>query len=174
MESTSRLAAVVESSADAMIGKTLDGVITSWNPGAERMYGFAAAEIVGRNISVLIPLERTDELPAILRRVASGERVEHYEAERVRKNGVVFDVSVSISPIRDRTGAIVGASTVTRDITDRKRAEADRRDLVKPVEVQDQQCCLARVAASHGMADTVAEQRLVREPGQRVVKGTVA
>ncbi len=129
LEATSRLAAIVESSADAMIGKTLDGVITSWNSGAERMYGYAAEEIIGRNISVLVPLDRPNELPAMLQRVASGERVEHYETERIRKNGAVLDVSVTISPIRDRARAIVGASTVTRDITDRKRAEAVLRDL---------------------------------------------
>jgi len=129
LESASRLAAIVESSTDAMIGKTLNGVITSWNPGAERMYGYAAAEVVGRNVSVLIPSERSEELPAILKRLALGERVEHYETERLRKNGAVFDVSVSISPIRNKAGAIVGASTVTREITERKRAEADFRDL---------------------------------------------
>jgi PAS domain S-box-containing protein len=128
-EATSRLAAIVESSADAMIGKTLEGVITSWNSGAERIYGYTAEEIIGRNISVLIPSGRPDELPAMLQRVAGGERVEHYETERICKNGTVRDVSVSISPIRDRAGAIVGASTVTHDITDRKRADADLRDL---------------------------------------------
>jgi two-component system cell cycle sensor histidine kinase/response regulator CckA len=131
LEATSRLAAIVESSADAMIGKTLDGVITSWNKGAEGMYGYAAEEIIGRNISALVPLERPNELPAMLQRVAGGERVEHYETQRIRKNGDVLDVSVTISPIRDRAGAIVGASTVTRDITDRKRAEAGLRDLQK-------------------------------------------
>jgi PAS domain S-box-containing protein len=128
-EAASRLAAIVESSADAMIGKTLDGVVTSWNAGAERMYGYGAKEIVGRNISVLIPPDRVDELSAILLRVAGGERVEQYETQRLRKNGVVFDASVTISPIRDRAGVIVGASTVARDITDRKRAEADVLDL---------------------------------------------
>ena len=93
------------------------------------MYGYAADEIVGRNISVLMQSKRPDELPAILQRVAKGERIQHYETERLRKDGTVVDVSVSISPIRERDGAIVGISTVTIDITDRKRAEADLRDL---------------------------------------------
>jgi PAS domain S-box-containing protein len=124
-----RLAAIVESSADAMIGKTLDGVITTWNSGAERMYGYTAEEILGRNVSLLIPTKWLDELPGILQRVASGERIEQYETERLRKNGSLVDVSVTISPIRDRAGAIVGASTVTRDISERKRADADLRDL---------------------------------------------
>ena len=100
-EARSRLAAIVESSADAMIGKTLDGVITSWNSGAERMYGYTEQEIVGRSVSVLIPSERSDELLAMMRRIARGERVEHFETKRIRKSGAVFDVSVSISPIRD-------------------------------------------------------------------------
>jgi two-component system cell cycle sensor histidine kinase/response regulator CckA len=128
-QAVSRLAAIVESSADAMIGKTLEGVITSWNAGAERMYGYIAAEVVGQNISLLIPPDRSDELPSILRRVAGGELIDHYETQRRRKDGAVLDVSVTISPIRDRDRAIVGASTVARDITDRKHAEADFRDV---------------------------------------------
>ena len=128
LEAIARLAAIVESSADAMIGKTLDGVITSWNAGAERMYGFTAEEVVGRNIALLIP-EWRDELPGLLHRVSNGERIEQYETERLRKDGTIVDVSVTISPIRDRSGAIVGASTVTRNISERKRADADLRDL---------------------------------------------
>jgi PAS domain S-box-containing protein len=131
LEAVSRLAAIVESSTDAMIGKTLDGVITSWNAGAERMYGYAPEEIIGRNISLLVPSDRPDEVSSILRRVARGERVEHFETERIRKSGEVFDVSVTISPIRNQTGDIVGASTVARDISDRKRAEAELRDVEK-------------------------------------------
>jgi PAS domain S-box-containing protein len=122
-----RLAAIVESSVDAMIGKTLDGVITSWNFGAEHMYGYTSQEIVGRNISVLVPPDRPDEVPEILQRVAKGERVQNYETQRLRNDGTIVDVSVTISPIRDRTGTIVGASTVTRDITDRRRAETELR-----------------------------------------------
>jgi two-component system cell cycle sensor histidine kinase/response regulator CckA len=129
LDATSRLAAIVESSADAMIGKTLDGTITTWNAGARQMYGYEADEIVGRNVSVLVQSKQRDELPAILQRVANGERIQHYETERLRKDGSVVEVSVSFSPIRGRDGAIVGISTVTIDITDRKRAEAHLRDL---------------------------------------------
>jgi PAS domain S-box-containing protein len=124
-----RLAAIVESSDDAIIGKTLDGVITSWNSGAERMYGYTSQEIVGRSVSVLVPPDRPDEVPEILQRVARGEHVQHFETQRLRKDGRILEVSVTISPIRDRTGKIVGASTVAGDITDRRRAEAELRAL---------------------------------------------
>jgi PAS domain S-box-containing protein len=122
------LAAIVESSADAIIGKTLGGVITSWNWGAEQMYGYAAEEMVGCNVSVLVPPDRPDELPAMLARLAGGERVARFETQRLRKDGTVIVVEVSVSPIRDGT-VIVGASTVARDVTDRKRAEAEMHDL---------------------------------------------
>jgi PAS domain S-box-containing protein len=125
----SRLAAIVESSDDAMIGKTLEGVVTSWNSGAERMYGYTSEEIVGRNISALVPPDRLDEVPAILELVGNGERVDHFETKRRRKDGSIFDVSVTISPIRDRNNGIAGASTVTRDISARKRAEVELRVL---------------------------------------------
>jgi PAS domain S-box-containing protein len=111
------LAAIVDSTDDAVIGKTLDGTIISWNKGAERIYGYAAAEVVGRPISILIPSERADELPAILSRLARGERIEHYLTKRVRKDGVVIDISVTISPVQDATGKIIGASAIARDVT---------------------------------------------------------
>ena len=116
------LAAIVEFSADAIIGKTLDGVITSWNRGAEEMYGWTSGEMIGRSVSALVPSDRTDELRRLLDAVAEGERVEHLETQRLRKDGSLFDVSLSISPIRDAAGVIVGASTLARDITDTKRA----------------------------------------------------
>jgi PAS domain S-box-containing protein len=129
LQATARLAAIVESSADAMIGKTLVGVITSWNAGAERMYGYTADEIMGRNVSILVPPELSDELSTILGRVVDGDGVDHVETQRLRKNGAIFDAAVTISPIRTPAGEIVGASTVTQDITDRKRAESEVRDL---------------------------------------------
>jgi PAS domain S-box-containing protein len=128
LEAISRLAAILGSSADAMIGKTLDGVITSWNGGAERMYGYRAEEIVGRNVSVLVPSDRSDELPGMLERLARGERIENFETRRLCKDGTIVDVSVSISPVR-YGAVIVGAYTVTRDLTERKRAESDLRAL---------------------------------------------
>jgi len=124
-EARVRLAAIVESSDDAIIGKTLEGVITSWNQGAQRMYGYSAEEVVGRPISILVPPERSDDVPRILESMRRGERVEHYETERVSKDGRRLHVSVTVSPIKDREGLVVGASVVARDITERKRAEKE-------------------------------------------------
>jgi len=118
-----QLAAIVDSSDDAIIGKDLDGVILSWNKGAERIYGYSAAEMIGRPISVLLPPGRLGEEPEILERLKRGERVEPFETVRRRKDGQDIDVSVTISPIRDSRGDVVGASNVARDISDRKRAE---------------------------------------------------
>jgi PAS domain S-box-containing protein len=125
LEAAAWLAAIVESSDDAMIGKTLDGVITSWNSAAERLYGYSSGEILGHNVSVLIPPDRPDELRPMLECVANGGHVEKYETQRLRKDGTIFDVSITISPIRDATRTIVGASTVARDISDRKRAATE-------------------------------------------------
>lgn len=130
-ELASRLAAIIESSADAIIGKTLDGTITTWNAGAAHMYGYTAGEIVGRNVSVLIPPDRARELASILDRLRQGERVEHFETKRLCKDGRIVDVSVSISPIRDGSGAVVGASTVARDMTERNLAEAERHAMAQ-------------------------------------------
>ena len=122
-EAVTRLAALVESSEDAIIGKTLDGRITSWNEGAERMYGYEASEAVGRHISMLFSHDADQaELSAILERVAKGEGTEHYDTRRRTKDGEDIDVSLTVSPIRDMQGRVIGASTVARDVTDRKRA----------------------------------------------------
>jgi PAS domain S-box-containing protein len=118
-----QLAAIVESSDDAILGKTLEGMILSWNSGAERIYGYSAEEVVGRPVSLLVPPDRTDEVPKILDRIKRGEGIEHYETVRVRKDGRHIDVALTISPIRDAVGKIVGASTIARDITERKQAE---------------------------------------------------
>jgi PAS domain S-box-containing protein len=126
----SHLAAIVESSDDAVIGKTLDGTIVSWNAGAERIYGYSAEELVGRPISMLVPPNRPDEVPAILERLKRGEHIDHFETVRVRKDGKQIDVSVSISPVSDATGTIIGASAIARDITERKRLEEDRSKLL--------------------------------------------
>jgi two-component system, cell cycle sensor histidine kinase and response regulator CckA len=126
-ELAARLAAIVESSDDAILGKTLDGVITSWNAGAVRMYGYSAEEIVGRHVSVLIPDDHSEELATIFDRLQRGERIDHFETKRRRKDGTIIDASVCISPIRDARGEVVGASTVARDITERKRMEHELR-----------------------------------------------
>jgi len=115
------LASIVECSDDAIYGKTLDGTILSWNRGAERIYGYSAAEMVGRPVSVLVPPNKPDEVPAILEKVKRGERVSHFETTRVRKDGEVIDLSLNVSPIRDASGQIIGASTTARDITEQKK-----------------------------------------------------
>ena len=133
-EARSLLAAVVESSDDAVIAKRLDGTILSWNPGAERLYGYTAEEAVGRNISILAPPEGIDEVRSILARVARGEAVTHYETVRVRKDGTRAVVSLAVSPIMNSAGGILGASTIARDITERKHAEEalrEARDLLE-------------------------------------------
>jgi PAS domain S-box-containing protein len=122
-ESQRLLRAIVESSDDAIISKTLDGVITSWNPGAERLFGFLAPEAIGKPMLMLIPPERAAEEPQILARIARGENVDHFETVRWRKDGSRIHISATISPIRDGHGRIIGASKIARDITERKQAE---------------------------------------------------
>jgi two-component system cell cycle sensor histidine kinase/response regulator CckA len=128
-ELAEQLAAIVESSTDAIIGTSLDGTITSWNTGAERTFGYPAAEIIGRPSSLLIPPVAATVLVPILERVRRGERVEHFEADRLHKDGSIIQLSSTISPIRDVTGAVVGLSTVGRDMTGHNRAEAERRTM---------------------------------------------
>lgn len=123
----SRLAAIVESSDDAIIGKTLEGTITSWNRGAEQVYGYTREEAVGRSISMLVPPDRPDEVPEILAKVRRGEKIEHFETVRVRKDGRKIHVSLTVSPVRDADGNIVGAATIARDVTRRRETEDLRR-----------------------------------------------
>jgi hypothetical protein len=122
-EIRSRMAAIVESSDDAIVGTTLDGVITSWNEGAERLYGFGTQDAIGRKISFLVPQDRMNEVRSILEREKAGERVEHFETVRRRKDGSLVDVSLTVSPILDADGQIVGVSNIARDVSARKRAE---------------------------------------------------
>ena len=117
------LAAIVESSDDAIVSKTLDGVITSWNASAERLFGYTASEAVGQHISLVIPADRRDEEAVIIERIKRGERIEHFDTVRVRKDQTAFDISLTISPVRDASGKIVGASKIARDITERKQIE---------------------------------------------------
>ncbi len=119
----SRLAAIVESSDDAILSKTLDGVITSWNASSERMYGYTAAEVLGKPVSIIIPKERAGELTEILTKIRRGEVIEHLETMRVRKDGTPVEVSLTISPVKDAKGRLIGASTIARDISERRRAE---------------------------------------------------
>jgi PAS domain S-box-containing protein len=125
-----RLASIVESSDDAIVSKDLNGIITSWNRGAERLFGYTAEEIIGKPITILIPPDRIDEEPAIIERVRRGERVDHYDTVRRRKDGSLIDISLTVSPLKDADGRIVGASKIARDITERKRAQEQQKLLV--------------------------------------------
>nr|WP_245197125.1 PAS domain S-box protein [Labrys sp. LIt4] len=125
-----RFAALVESSDDAIISKSLEGVIVSWNAGAERLFGYTASEAVGRSVMMLIPPDRHNEEPAILARIRAGERIDHYETIRRRKDGSLVDISLSVSPIKDAGGVIIGASKIARDITERRRAQEQQQLLL--------------------------------------------
>jgi PAS domain S-box-containing protein len=129
-----RLAAIIESSYDAIISKTLQGVITSWNRGAERIFGYSAREAVGRSMLMLIPPERAGEERELLAKLARGERVDHFETVRVHKDGTHIDISAAISPIRDAEGRIVGASKIARDISERKKIERERAQFLQTVQ----------------------------------------
>ncbi len=122
-----RLASIVESSDDAIVSKTLDGTVASWNKGAERLFGYTAEEAIGKSITMLIPPDRLDEEPGIIARIRRGERVDHYETIRRHKDGSAIDISLTVSPVRDASGAIVGASKIARDISQRKQADATRQ-----------------------------------------------
>jgi PAS domain S-box-containing protein len=125
---TGLLAAIVDSSDDAIISKTLQGVITSWNGAAERLFGYTANEAVGQHISLIIPLDRRHEETTILARLSQGERIDHFDTVRVRKDGTKLEISLTISPVRDAAGKIIGASKIARDISARKRAERELHD----------------------------------------------
>lgn len=126
-----RLAAIVESSDDAILWKDINGVIQSWNKGAERLFGYTAEEVLGKPVTVLIPRDRQDEEPRILARIHRGERVDHYETVRQRKDGSLIDISLTVSPVKDTDGRIIGASKIARDITERRRAEEQQRLLLR-------------------------------------------
>ncbi|MGO9367383.1 MAG: PAS domain S-box protein [Terriglobales bacterium] len=122
-EYRTRMASIIDTSEDAIYGKDLNGMITSWNKGAERIYGYTPDEIIGKHISILAPSDRTDEIPEILRKIARGETVDHFESMRVAKDGRILNVSISVSPLQSAQGEIIGASAIARDITAQKKAE---------------------------------------------------
>lgn len=125
-----RLASIVESSDDAIVSKNLDGIITSWNRGAERVFGYMAEEAIGKPVTMLIPEGQSDEEVRILQRIRKGERVDHYETVRRRKDGSLIDVSLTISPVKDSSGHIIGASKIARDIAETKRARQQQQLLL--------------------------------------------
>src|SRR5687768_2769761 len=131
------LAAIVDSADDAIITKTLDGIITSWNPGAERIFGYTPEEVIGKPVIILFPADHIDEEPGILSRIRAGERVEHYETVRLRKDGSPVDISLTVSPIRGPGGNIIGASKIARDISARRHSEVAQARLAAIIESAD-------------------------------------
>ena len=123
-----------KSSDDAIISKGLDGIITSWNRGAERLFGYTAEEVIGKPVTILIPEDRMNEEPEILERIRRGERIDHYDTVRRRKDGSLIDISLTISPLKDADGRIIGASKIARDITERKRAQEQQKLLVNEMQ----------------------------------------
>ena len=134
LDTAQHLAAIVEGSDDAIISKDVNGTIVSWNKGAERLFGYSASEVLGKSITILIPADRLDEEPGILARIRAGERTDHYETVRRRKDGSLVDISLTVSPIRNATGEIVGASKIARDISERRQAEARLNLLAREVD----------------------------------------
>ena len=129
-----RLAAIVESSDDAIVSKDLNGIVTSWNRSAERLFGYSAAEMIGQSIRVIIPPDKQGEEDVVLAKVRKGEKIDHFETVRMRKDGTLLDISLTVSPIRDDDGTVIGASKIARDITQAKAAEAERQRLLSIAE----------------------------------------
>ena len=132
-QATQHLAAIIESSEDAIISKGLDGTIRTWNRAAEQLFGYTASEIVGKSILTIIPLERRSEETEIIARIRKGERIEHFETVRQRKDGTLVDLSLTVSPVKDRHGTVVGASKIARDISDRRHAERVKEHLINEI-----------------------------------------
>jgi PAS domain S-box-containing protein len=154
-----RLASIVESSDDAIVSKDLDGTITSWNRGAERVFGYLAEDVIGKPITILIPADRLDEEPEIIGRVRRGERVDHYDTVRRRKDGSLIDISLTVSPIKDTDGRIIGASKIARDITERKRALEQQKLLVNEMK--------HRIKNSLATIQAIATQTLNQHANER-------
>ena len=151
-----RLAAIVDSSEDAIVSKDLNGTIESWNGGAERLFGYRASEVIGKSILIIIPPDRHDEEQGILERIGRGERIKPYETVRMREDGGLLDISLTVSPLRDAAGRIIGASKIARDITERKRAEEAVRDM------QMQLAHASRVATMGQLSASIAHE--VKQP----------
>jgi PAS domain S-box-containing protein len=155
-ENALRLASIVQSSDDAIISKDLTGIINSWNRGAERLFGYTSDEVVGKLVTILIPPERLDEEPSILERIRRGERIDHYETVRRRKDGSSIDISLTVSPILSADGRVIGASKIARDITERKRAQAQQKILLAEI--------MHRVKNTLATVQAIATQTLRRAP----------
>jgi PAS domain S-box-containing protein len=160
------LAALIDSSDDAIISKNLDGIIQTWNTGAERIFGYSASEVIGQSILLLIPPDRHHEEVTILARLKRGERIEHYETVRRRKDGCHIDISLTVSPVRGADGRILGASKIVRDITERKKAEARIRQLNAQLEARVHERT-RELMTSHGRLRTLASQLRLTEQRER-------
>jgi PAS domain S-box-containing protein len=147
----------VESSEDAIIGKTPEGIVVTWNRGAERIFGYTAEEVLGRPITMLIPPDRLGEEPKIIERLRRGEYIEHFETVRRRKDGQEVDISLTISLIKDQTGKIIGVSKIARDITERQRAKAEQEQLLNVLKD-----ALARVKTLYGLLPICASCKKIR------------
>ena len=154
-----RLVSIVKSSHDAIVSKDLNGIIKSWNRGAEWLFGYKAEEIIGKSVTVLIPEDRLNEEPRILERVRGGQRVDHYDTVRRRKDGSLVDISLTVSPVRDVSGKIVGASKIARDITERKRAQEQQKLLVSEMQ--------HRIKNTLATIQAIATQTLNRHANER-------
>jgi PAS domain S-box-containing protein len=153
-----RLASIVENSEEAIIGITLEGTITSWNFGAERVYGYLAAEVLGRSVFSIIPTDRQEELEGILNEISNGVSISRFQTRRLRKDGRIIDVSVTASPIKDARDKVIGASAISRDITERIRAEMERERLIK--QLQD---ALAEVKTLRGILPICMTCKKIRD-----------
>jgi PAS domain S-box-containing protein len=190
-----RLISIVTSSDDAILSKDLNGIITSWNRGAEQLFGYTAEETVGKPVTMLIPTERRDEEPKILQRIRSGERIDHYETIRRRKDGSLVEISLTVSPIKNADGEIIGASKIARDITERRRAQEQQalllgemkhrvRNTLATVQAiatqtlrsaasEDRDAFLARLRALAGAHDLLTLERWNQAPIGDVVAGAL-
>ncbi len=163
-QASRRLASIVESSEDAIVSKDLNGVIATWNRGAERLFGYLAPEVIGKSITILIPDEHRDEETSILERVRRGERIEHYETVRQRKDGSRISISLTVSPITDETGHITGASKIARDITEQKRKEEQIALLAREADHRTKNLlALAQAAVHLTNGESAAELRTAIE-----------
>jgi PAS domain S-box-containing protein len=190
-----RLISIITSSDDAILSKDLNGVITSWNRGAEQLFGYTAEETIGKPVTMLIPTERRDEEPKILERIRSGERIDHYETIRRRKDGSLIEISLTVSPVRNAEGEVIGASKIARDITERRRAQEQQalllgemkhrvRNTLATVQAiatqtlrsaasEDRDAFLARLRALAGAHDLLTLERWNQAPIGDVVAGAL-
>ncbi|MDQ4126124.1 MAG: PAS domain S-box protein [Actinomycetota bacterium] len=152
-EEAAFFAAIVESTDDAVLSKSLDGTITSWNASAERMYGYGRDEAIGNNVRMLVPPGRPREIDHILERIRAGEKVEHFDTQRRHKNGSILDVSLTVSPVRDARGVIIGASTIARDVTERKEAQRALERYTREIEQSNRDLERFAYVVSHDLAE---------------------